>query len=156
MTSADFCISGLLSLANLPKKKTKQIHRSPTVRPYPFHSISPPHLLKYVPSSCGALFCIVNSPTYLSLYMRFLFVGAEFCLQLPSDLISRLRPCLQLALLATKRAVDFHHLGIGHAWHTTKKASKICWLLVRAAGLVPLRSMIQPPLLTKEKPHQKI
>ena len=52
--------------------------------------------------------------------MWFLFVGAELCFQLPSDETSRLRPCLLLALLATKRAVDFHHLGIGHAWHTKK------------------------------------
>jgi hypothetical protein len=54
--------------------------------------------------------------------MRFLLFGAEICLQLPSDPTSQLRPCFQLTLLATKRIVDFHHLGIGHVWHTQEAA----------------------------------
>jgi hypothetical protein len=83
-------------------------------------SMSPPHLLRQVPDSCRALFCHANSPTCRSLLMRFLSVGAELCRRLPSDPASRLRPCLELTLLAIKRVEDFHLQVIAHAGHTCK------------------------------------
>jgi len=85
-------------------------------------SISPPHLLTQVPSSCRASFCFANLPTCISLYMRFLSVGAEVCRQLPSDIASQQRPCSWLTLLATKRVVDLHHQVITHVGHTNKRA----------------------------------
>jgi hypothetical protein len=54
--------------------------------------------------------------------MRFVFLRAEFCRQLPSDSTSRWTPLLLTSgwRLQTP-TVDFHHLVSYHARHTKKK-----------------------------------
>src|SRR5690554_3687084 len=58
--------------------------------------------------------------------MRFVFLGAELCRQLPSDSTSRWTPLLLASgwRLQTP-TVDFHHLADCHARHTIKIPAEI-------------------------------
>ena len=69
--------------------------RPPRLRYVLFSSIYPPHLLCFY--ECGSnltLLLLANSSLEAQPFMRFLFVGPEVCLQLPSDSTSRWTPLL--------------------------------------------------------------
>jgi len=54
-------------------------------------------------------------------YIRFLFVGAGFCVGLPSATPLRVPPCLSLTVPTAKPVRDFHPQVLAHAGHTAKK-----------------------------------
>ena len=69
--------------------------RPPRLRCTLFPSIYPPHLLcSYKCGSYLTLLYFANSSLRTQPYMRFLSVGPEVCLQLPSDSSSRKTPLL--------------------------------------------------------------
>jgi hypothetical protein len=74
--------------------------RSPRVRRNPFPRF-PPDLPMSHPSGYRVSLSIARLPCNHRPYIRFLFVGSEFCLRLPPDLASRQRPCLQLTVPTT-------------------------------------------------------
>jgi hypothetical protein len=81
------------------------------------------------PCSFGTSICYVISSSRLCL-MRFVFLRAEFCRQLPSDSTSRWTPLLLANGWQLQASiVDFHHLVIHHARHTYRKASFLRCLL---------------------------
>src|SRR5690606_9720924 len=80
----------------------------------------PPHLHPRVCAVYWISSCIADS-SHFGCLMRFVFLGAELCRQLPSDSTSRWTPLLLASgwRLQTP-TVDFHHLGSCHARHTKK------------------------------------
>ena len=78
----------------------RQSWRSPRVRRNPFPRF-PPDLPSSHPSGYRASLSMARLPCDRRPYIRFLFVGSEFCLRLPPDPASRQRPCLQLTVPTT-------------------------------------------------------
>ena len=95
--------------------------RSPTVRRFTFIPCTHIIYINYVCVVNWTSFCLANSSHILCL-MMFVFLGSEFCLQLPSDSTSRWTPLL-LANGWQLQApiVDFHHQVNRHAWRTKKE-----------------------------------
>ena len=83
-----------------------------------FPSTSPHHLHLYVRVVYWASPCPAGLPR-TSCLMMFVFLGAEFCIRLPSDSTSRWTPLPSASgWQRPAPSVDFHHLVIRHAWHT--------------------------------------
>jgi len=99
MASADFSNRfpwprGLSSLVARPDWRSPRVRRNPFPRLPPDLPISPPS--GYRASLSNARLPCDHRP-----YIRFLFVGSEFCLRLPPDLVSRQHPCLRLTVPTT-------------------------------------------------------
>ena len=99
MASADFSnrIPWPCSLGSLI---VRLAWRSPRVRRNSFPRL-PPDLPTPHPSGYRASLSNARLPCDRRPCIRFLFVGSGFCLQLPPDLASRQRPCLQLTVPTT-------------------------------------------------------
>src|SRR5438874_1756328 len=86
----------------------------------------PHHLHWYVCVVDWTSLCFASSSHILCL-MMFVFLGSEFCLQLPSDSTSRWTPLLLASGWQLQApTVDFHHLVNRHAWRT-KKTTWSCY-----------------------------
>jgi hypothetical protein len=85
------------------------------------HSMYPHHLHSDFPCSFWTLFCNANSSNRICLIM-FVFLGAELCLQIPSDSQS---PTTHLLLAngwkLQSPITDLHRLVIRHARRTLKR-----------------------------------
>ena len=99
MASADFSnrIPWPCSLGSLI---VRHAWRSPRVRRNSFPRL-PPDLPTPHPSGYRASLSNARLPCDRRPCIRFLFVGSGFCLQLPPNLASRQRPCLQLTVPTT-------------------------------------------------------
>lgn len=81
------------------------------------------------PCSLWTLPCFAGSSHRLCL-MWFVFLGAELCLELPSDSSSQWTPLLSAnGWRLHSPIVDFHHLVCYHAWHTKKGNPSLSFLL---------------------------
>src|SRR5919108_4182811 len=95
MPSADFCAAVRSPCGNLSLVAETQ-RRPPEVRPTAFPA-RPPDLPPR-PLMAADLRPFARSSGRVGLVIRFLSIGPRFCSTLPSDLVSRRRPCASLIL----------------------------------------------------------
>lgn len=90
----------------------------------------PHHLHWYVRVVNWTSLCLASSSHTVCL-MMFVFLGSEFCLQLPSDSTSRWTPLLLASGWQLQApTADFHRLVNRHAWRTKKKTTRLSGLLL--------------------------
>ena len=101
--------------------------RPPQLWTYSFHLILAWFTLR-IPNSYGTLSCFADLSTLLSLGIKFLYVGVDVCLRLPSDSTSRWTPLLSavafplLGCLGDLHPLEYVRAGRTkksvHQWHT--------------------------------------
>src|SRR5690606_5518038 len=101
------------------------VHETSHGKTRSFHSMHPPHLHLRVCAVYWISSCLADSSHYRCL-MRFVFLGSELCLQLPSDSTSRWTPLLLANGWQLPAPIaDFHRLVTRHAWRTRKSSDLI-------------------------------
>lgn len=102
------------------RKISLHVHEISHGKTIHFPSMYPHHLHWHVRVVYWTSSCTADSSRNLCL-MMFVFLGSEFCLQLPSDSTSRWTPLLLASGWQLQApTVDFHHLINRHAWHTAR------------------------------------
>ena len=101
----------------------------------------PPHLL--YPSSHRILLCCANSSRGSEPYMRFLSVGSSVCSGLPSDIPSRVCPCLSLVVNGISKLQEHGLFAV--CWLVSRQCRMIGSNIMKASGfptgdLHPIRS----------------
>jgi hypothetical protein len=130
-------------------------------------SIRPPHLRPLGPECLRASGSMAPSPTSRTPPMRFVFLGPELCLQLPSRVSSRSYGCcsargsrhsgppedshLQVTSRFTfaPRFLRPPHGGPRHAWRTTKEA-------LRSSRRASARSRVEPRQREGSRPASRV
>lgn len=118
----------------------RPMSRSPQIRTWSLLT-QPPHLL--YPSSHRILLCCANSSRGSEPYMRFLSVGSSVCSGLPSDIPSRVCPCLSLVVNGISKLQEHGLFAV--CWLVSRQCRMIGSNIMKASGfptgdLHPIRS----------------
>ena len=104
------------------RNPSPHVHETSHGKTIHFPSMYPRHLHWYVRVVYWTSSCCADSSHILCL-MSFVFLGSEFCLQLPSDSTSRWTPLLLASGWQLQASTaDFHRLVNRHAWRTQKSS----------------------------------